>query len=95
MNATLRNEMRPVTRQRFDVIWCPFCDRSRQETRPTPFCEGCGAEFTGGSPIAPVDALSMNPESTPDALDTFVDEMNAEHPELLEPPRRSRSRRAT
>ena len=47
MNATLRNEMRPVIRQRFDVIWCPFCDRSRQETISTPFCDGCGAEFTG------------------------------------------------
>ena len=56
MNATLRNEMRPVTRQRFDVIWCPFCDRSRQETRPTPFCEGCGAEFTDGPPITLIAA---------------------------------------
>jgi len=61
MNATLRNEMRPIIRQRFDVVWCPFCDRSRQETRPTPFCDGCGAEFTEGAPIIPhpVDGLNV------------------------------------
>ena len=59
MNATLRTEMKPVTRQRFGTVWCPFCDRSRQEIRATPFCDGCGAEFTAGSPIivAPIDNL--------------------------------------
>ena len=45
MNATLRNEARPVLRQHRGVLWCPFCDRSRQESQPSPFCEGCGAEF--------------------------------------------------
>ena len=30
MNATLRNEARPVLRQHRGVLWCPFCDRSRQ-----------------------------------------------------------------
>ena len=29
MNATLRNEARPVLRQHRGVLWCPFCDRNQ------------------------------------------------------------------
>ena len=58
MNATLNDETRPIIRERFGVIWCPFCDRSRQLSMDGAFCDGCRAAFTE-SPVeeaAPVAA---------------------------------------
>jgi hypothetical protein len=46
MNATLNNETRPIIREHRGVIWCPFCDRSRQLKMDGSFCDGCRAEFT-------------------------------------------------
>lgn len=63
MNATLNDETRPIIRERFGVIWCPFCDRSRQLTMDGLFCDGCRAEFTE-SPVeeaAPVAAPAPAP----------------------------------
>ena len=45
MIATLNEETRPVTRQRRGVLWCPFCDRSRQDEGLEQWCDGCHAKF--------------------------------------------------
>ena len=26
-------------------MWCPFCDRSRQDIGGTQYCDGCNAKF--------------------------------------------------
>ena len=44
MDATLNGEVKRDIRQHRGVVWCPFCDRSRQENL-TPTCDGCGAIF--------------------------------------------------
>jgi hypothetical protein len=43
MIAILNGETLPVVRQREGVVWCPFCDRSRQISRGW-ICS-CGASF--------------------------------------------------
>jgi len=58
MNATLNDETRPIIREHRGVVWCPFCDRSRQLKLDGAFCDGCRAVFTE-SPVeeaAPVAA---------------------------------------
>jgi hypothetical protein len=63
MQAELNGETRLVMRRRRGVIWCPFCDRSRQEEGITMWCDGCNAQF--------VDEVT--PELTPH-LDDFTEE---------------------
>ena len=85
MEAVLRNETKTVIRQHRGVLWCPFCDRSRQDMRPTPFCEGCGAEFVG-------IPMETTPEPEPDGVDRFITQYNDEHPDQMVPLRRTRGR---
>lgn len=66
MIATLDGELRAVVRVIKNVMWCPFCDRSRGATAP-PYCEGCRAEFS--EPAAAVGIPAEEPEaakSTPE-----------------------------
>jgi len=86
MEAVLQDETRTVVRQHRGVLWCPFCDRSRQEARPTPLCEGCGAEFVG-------IAVETAPEPEPDGVDNFIARFNDEHPDQIVPVRRTTPRR--
>ena len=68
MNATLNDETRPIIREHRGVIWCPFCDRSRQLSMDGSFCDGCRAEFTE-SPVeeaAPVAAPAPAEEEAVD-----------------------------
>ena len=44
MQAKLEGETRQVIRRHRGVIWCPFCDRSRQEGSDV-WCDGCHAQF--------------------------------------------------
>jgi len=63
MNATLNDETRPIIREHRGVVWCPFCDRSRQLKMDGAFCDGCRAVFTE-SPVeeaAPVEAPAPAP----------------------------------
>ena len=85
MEAVLRNETKTVIRQHRGVLWCPFCDRSRQDMRPTPFCEGCGAEFVG-------IPMETTPEPEPDGVDRFIAQFNDDHPDQTVPLRRTRGR---
>jgi ribosomal protein L37AE/L43A len=48
MQAELRGEIRSVSRQHRGVIWCPFCDRSRQDEGLDMWCDGCHANFIDG-----------------------------------------------
>ena len=50
MQAVLEGETREVIRQHRGVIWCPFCDRSRQEG-PSVWCDGCHAQFQHEAPV--------------------------------------------
>jgi len=71
MNATLNNETRPIIREHRGVIWCPFCDRSRQLSMDGLFCDGCRAVFTE-SPVeeaAPVEAPAPAPAEEEEAVD--------------------------
>jgi len=45
MQAELDGENRAVARHRRGVMWCPFCDRSRQDSGGTQYCDGCNAKF--------------------------------------------------
>jgi hypothetical protein len=73
MNATLNNETRPIIREHRGVVWCPFCDRSRQLSMDGSFCDGCRAEFTE-SPVeeaapvaapAPEEAVDLSAADVP------------------------------
>ena len=41
----ITGESRPVVRYRGGVVWCPFCDRSMQDTNSPLVCIGCNAAF--------------------------------------------------
>ena len=45
MIAELDGESRAILRHRRGVMWCPFCDRSRQDEGMEQYCEGCHAKF--------------------------------------------------
>lgn len=45
MQAELDGKILAVTRHRRGVMWCPFCDRSRQDNGMEQFCDGCNAKF--------------------------------------------------
>ena len=78
MIETLNGETLPVSRQRAGVVWCPFCDRSRQLAMGS-VCS-CGAVFED----APVTEVVETVEAAPESEETTEDEP--------EQPRRSRSR---
>jgi len=46
----ITGETRPVARYRGGVIWCPFCDRSMQDTMTPLICSGCNALFKDDPP---------------------------------------------
>lgn len=79
MIATLNGETLPVSRQRAGVVWCPFCDRSRQLAMGS-VCS-CGAVFED-APVAEV--VETVEAAAPESEETTEDEP--------EQPRRSRSR---
>ena len=58
MIAELNGESRAVLRHRRGVMWCPFCDRSRQDEGVEQRCDGCFAVFTD-------EALATAPVATP------------------------------
>ena len=58
MQAELNGETRPILRQRRGVLWCPFCDRSRQEEGITMWCDGCNAQFID-EVAQPVEEVSL------------------------------------
>ena len=65
MIATSNNEVKAVLRVVKNVMWCPFCDRSRLESTP-PFCEGCRAEFSEPAET-PVEVAAEEPAAEPEA----------------------------
>ena len=65
MIATSNNEVKAVLRVVKNVMWCPFCDRSRLESTP-PFCEGCRAEFSEPAE-AVVEVAAEEPEAAESA----------------------------
>ena len=46
----ITGESRPVVRHRNGVVWCPFCDRSMQDTSTRLICGGCNAAFKEDAP---------------------------------------------
>lgn len=48
----ITGESRPVVRHRRGVLWCPFCDRSMQDTAIPLVCAGCNASFKDDAPEA-------------------------------------------
>ena len=58
MIAELNGETKAVLRHRRGVMWCPFCDRSRQDEGSEQRCDGCFAVFTD-------DAAETAPEAAP------------------------------
>ena len=66
MIAELNGETRPIMRHRRGVIWCPFCDRSRQDNGGEQRCDGCFAEFkdevSEPAPAAPQRRRQAKPE---------------------------------
>jgi len=73
-------ESRPVIRERRGVVWCPFCDRSRQVATTGPVCEGCGVEFVDAAPVVEEVVAVVEPE--------VVEETEEEAQEPDEPRRR-------
>ena len=56
MIAELNGETKAVLRHRRGVMWCPFCDRSKQDAGSEQYCDGCHAKFTDDAAEAPVVA---------------------------------------
>ena len=65
MIATLDGELRAVVGTIKNVVWCPFCDRSRAVSAP-PYCEGCRAEFSEPAE-AVLEVAAEEPEATESA----------------------------
>ena len=75
-------ESRPVIRERRGVVWCPFCDRSRQVATTGPVCEGCGVEFVDAAPAPVVEEVVavVEPEVAEEAEEPVAEE-EAQEPE--------------
>ena len=75
-------ESRPVIRERRGVVWCPFCDRSRQVATTGPVCEGCGVEFvdTAPAPVVEEAVAVVEPEVVEEAEEPVAEE-EAQEPE--------------
>ena len=80
-------ESRPVIRERRGVVWCPYCDRSRQVATTGPICEGCGVEFvdTAPAPVVEEAVAVVEPEVAEEAEEAEADwadiEEEAQEPE--------------
>ena len=61
MIAELNGETKAVLRHRRGVMWCPFCDRSKQDEGSEQYCDGCHAKFTDEAAEAPVVAEGPAP----------------------------------
>ena len=84
-------ESRPVIRERRGVVWCPFCDRSRQVATTGPICQGCGIEFVDAAPAPVVEEVvaAVEPEVAEEAEADWADiEEEAQEPEEKAPRRR-------
>jgi protein-arginine kinase activator protein McsA len=46
MQAELNGEVRPITRNRRGVVWCPFCDTSSVLSSELLGCTSCLATFS-------------------------------------------------
>ena len=56
MIAELNGETKVVLRHRRGVMWCPFCDRSKQDEGSEQYCDGGYAKFTDEAAEVPVVA---------------------------------------
>ena len=61
MIAELNGETKVVLRHRRGVMWCPFCDRSKQDEGSEQYCDGCHAKFTDEAAEVPVVAEAPAP----------------------------------
>ena len=75
-------ESRPVIRERRGVVWCPFCDRSRQVATTGPVCEGCGVEFVDAAPAPVVEEVVAAVE--PEVVEEVVEEAEADWADIEE-----------
>ena len=82
MIAELDGETRAVLRHRRGVMWCPFCDRSRQEEGLGDFCEGCHAKFTEDA----AETVIAAPEEAPRRRGAATTSTPAEPAEEAEEP---------
>ena len=73
-------ESRPVIRERRGVVWCPFCDRSRQVATTGPVCEGCGVEFVDAAPGVEEVVAVVEPEVVEEVEEPVAEE-EAQEPE--------------
>ena len=75
-------ETRPVIRERRGVVWCPFCDRSRQVATTGPVCQGCGVEFVDAAPAPVVEEVVavVEPEVVKEVEEPVAEE-EAQEPE--------------
>ena len=56
MIAELDGEIKQVTREHRGVLWCPFCDRSKQIVDEVMHCQECHARFSDATiAVAPVE----------------------------------------
>ena len=69
-------ESRPVIRERRGVVWCPYCDRSRQVATTGPICQGCGVEFVDTAPAPVVEEVVavVEPEVAEEAEEPVAEE---------------------
>ena len=67
-------ESRPVIRERRGVVWCPFCDRSRQVATTGPVCEGCGVEFVDAAPVVEEVVAVVEPEVVEEVEEPVAEE---------------------
>jgi hypothetical protein len=82
----ITGEVQAVMRRRFDVIWCPFCDRSRQigDMDANPYCDGCRAKFQESV------AVILEPPPAP-APDPEPEDVDLEQADVPAPTRRRRA----
>ena len=59
-------------------MWCPFCDRSKQDEGSEQYCDGCHAKFTDDAAEAPVVAEAPAPSRRRRAAEEPVEEVVAE-----------------
>ena len=81
MTAELDGEVRAVTRHRRGVLWCPFCDRSRQDEGISQFCEGCTARFVDEVPEAIGEVAPRRRGRAAQVAETDPDPQTDEAPE--------------
>lgn len=82
----ITGEERRVYRYKRGVIWCPFCDRSRQDTAEPLICDGCNAVFTPvvDEPIGEVTPRSRRRTAPEVEINTDVSESVTDENEAAE-----------